>query len=168
MLFVFTDSDVRLPRGWLSKLVAPLEDSRIGATTAYRWLIPSGAMGDGRICERAGLGLERVGGDAAGHARGENFCWGGGTAIRRKNFDEARVLEAWEGAVSDDFAMTSALRTPRKADRVLPRMPGADAASLDGHEPAGIHEPANPDHARLFARSAGCWARWRTGAIRSR
>ena len=39
----------------------------------------------------------------------DNFCWGGGTAIRRKTFDDARVLEAWSGALSDDFAMTGAL-----------------------------------------------------------
>jgi cellulose synthase/poly-beta-1,6-N-acetylglucosamine synthase-like glycosyltransferase len=39
----------------------------------------------------------------------ENFCWGGGTAIRRKIFDDVNVLEAWKGAVSDDFALTSAL-----------------------------------------------------------
>src|ERR1700751_56901 len=41
-MLVFTDSDVRLPRGWLTKLIAPLQDGRIGATTAYRWIIPSG------------------------------------------------------------------------------------------------------------------------------
>ena len=41
-VIVFTDSDVRLPRGWLTKLIAPLKDARIGATTAYRWIIPSG------------------------------------------------------------------------------------------------------------------------------
>src|SRR4029077_17874032 len=39
----------------------------------------------------------------------DNFCWGGGTAIRRKTFDDAHVLEAWSGALSDDFAMTNAL-----------------------------------------------------------
>ena len=42
-MLVFTDSDVRLPRGWLTKLIAPLQDARIGATTAYRWIIPSGS-----------------------------------------------------------------------------------------------------------------------------
>ena len=41
-MLVFTDSDVRLPRSWLTKLIAPLSDGRIGATTAYRWIIPSG------------------------------------------------------------------------------------------------------------------------------
>ena len=46
-VLVFTDSDVRLPRGWLTKLVAPLQDARIGATTAYRWIIPSGQFGAG-------------------------------------------------------------------------------------------------------------------------
>ena len=46
-VLVFTDSDVRLQRGWLSKLVAPLQDPRIGATTAYRWLIPSRRIGEG-------------------------------------------------------------------------------------------------------------------------
>ena len=30
-VIVFTDSDVRVPRGWLGKLIAPLQDPRIGA-----------------------------------------------------------------------------------------------------------------------------------------
>ena len=46
-VIVFTDSDVRLPKGWLTKLIAPLQDARIGATTAYRWIIPSGSFGSG-------------------------------------------------------------------------------------------------------------------------
>lgn len=112
--FVFVDSDVRLPRGWLSKLVAPLEDARIGATTAYRWLIPSGAKGGGNLSSAMGSAWNAAVATLLGKAR-ENFCWGGGTAIRKKNFNDAQVIEAWEGAASDDFAMTSALRAAGKA-----------------------------------------------------
>jgi hypothetical protein len=45
----------------------------------------------------------------------ENFCWGGGTAIRKKNFHDAHIMEAWDGAASDDFAMTMALREAGKS-----------------------------------------------------
>src|SRR4030095_12493695 len=38
-VFVFVDSDVRLPSTWLGHLVAPLEDPGIGAATGYRWFI---------------------------------------------------------------------------------------------------------------------------------
>jgi ceramide glucosyltransferase len=44
---------------------------------------------------------------------GENFCWGGGTAIRRRTFEDAQVLNAWSGAASDDFALTRALEDAR-------------------------------------------------------
>ena len=43
-----------------------------------------------------------------------DFCWGGGTAIRKKTFDDVKVLEAWKGAVSDDFGMTWALEQEAK------------------------------------------------------
>jgi ceramide glucosyltransferase len=110
---VFTDSDVRLPRAWLSKLVAPLEDPRIGATTAYRWIIPSrGAGADGFPSALASAWNAAVA-TLLGRPR-DNFCWGGGTAIRRKTFDEVSVLEAWQGAASDDFALTRALEQAGK------------------------------------------------------
>ena len=79
------------------------------------------------------------------------------------HFEDAHVLEAWNGAVSDDFAMTQRARRCPHADRFLRGMPGADAASLDGQKPAGIHEPANSDHARLFASK-----RWAMGAAGAR
>jgi hypothetical protein len=38
------------------------------------------------------------------------FAWGGSTAIRRENFDEIGVKERWQGALSDDYVLTSAVR----------------------------------------------------------
>ena len=109
---VFADSDVRLPRGWLGKLIAPLQDPRIGATTAYRWLIPSGTGAASFASAMASAWNASVA-TMLGKPR-ENFCWGGGTAIRKKTFDDAQVLDAWRGAVSDDFALTSALEQAGK------------------------------------------------------
>lgn len=111
-VLVFTDSDVRLTRGWLGKLVAPLQDPRIGATTAYRWFIPSGKGMEGLASALASTWNAAIA-TMLGRPR-ENFCWGGGTAIRRKTFDDVGVLETWTGAVSDDLAMTRALEMERK------------------------------------------------------
>ena len=111
-VIVFTDSDVRLPRGWLTKLIAPLQDPRIGATTTYRWLIPGGQTGSAFAGALASAWNAAVA-TMLGKPR-ENFCWGGGTAIRRKTFDDVKVLEAWQGAASDDFAMTRALEEAGK------------------------------------------------------
>jgi cellulose synthase/poly-beta-1,6-N-acetylglucosamine synthase-like glycosyltransferase len=35
-----------------------------------------------------------------------NFAWGGSMAMRKETFDQIGVLEAWKGAVSDDYAVT--------------------------------------------------------------
>ena len=111
-MLVFTDSDVRLSRGWLTKLVAPLQDGRIGATTAYRWIIPSGSGMEALpscLASAWNAAIATMLGKPSG-----DFCWGGGTAIRKKTFDDVNVLEAWKGAVSDDFAMTWALEQNAK------------------------------------------------------
>lgn len=111
---VFVDTDVRLGRNWLSKLVAPLQDARIGATTTYRWIIPSRRIGEGGFASALASTWNASVATLLGRPR-ENFCWGGGTAIRRKTFDEANVLESWNGAVSDDFALTNALEASGKS-----------------------------------------------------
>jgi len=111
-VFVFTDSDVRLSRGWLTKLVAPLQDPRIGATSTYRWFIPSRGA-DGGLSSALASAWNAAVATMLGRPR-ENFCWGGGTAIRKKTFVDANVLDAWKGAVSDDWAMTKALEQAGK------------------------------------------------------
>jgi len=111
---VFVDTDVRLGHNWLSKLIAPLQDLRVGATTTYRWIIPSRRMGEGGFASALASTWNASVATLLGRPR-ENFCWGGGTAIRRKTFEEANVLESWKGAVSDDFALTNALEAAGKS-----------------------------------------------------
>src|SRR6516162_3193578 len=107
-MLVFVDSDVRLAPRWLAKMTAPLQDRQIGATTAYRWVIPSRKSGQGGLASALASAWNAAIATLLNRPR-ENFCWGGGTAIRRKTFEEVRVLELWNGAVSDDFALTNAL-----------------------------------------------------------
>jgi len=113
-VIVFVDTDVRLGRHWLAKLIAPLQDARIGATTAYRWIIPSRRNGKGGLASAFASTWNASVATLLGHAKA-NFCWGGGTAIRRRTFNDANVLESWKGAVSDDFALTNALEAAGKS-----------------------------------------------------
>jgi ceramide glucosyltransferase len=113
-VLAFTDSDVRLPRNWLTKLVVPLQDPRVGASTTYRWILPSGRLGAGAFASALASAWNASVATMLGRVR-DNFCWGGGTAIRRKNFDDIEASEAWSGAVSDDFALTRALEGAGKS-----------------------------------------------------
>jgi ceramide glucosyltransferase len=112
-VLVFADSDVRFSRAWLRKLIAPLQDVRVGATTAYRWMIPSGKTGQGGFASAMASAWNAAVATLLGNEK-ENFCWGGGTAMRSKTFEEVGVLAAWNGALSDDFALTRALHDAGK------------------------------------------------------
>ena len=110
-VFVFADSDGRPPRRWLGTLVAHLElppsgdqEPEIGAASTFRWYIPDGDFLSG---------LQSAWNAPAVTYMGEwkrNFCWGGGTAIRRRTFEEIDARRYWAGCVSDDYMLTRALR----------------------------------------------------------
>jgi len=103
-VFVFTDSDGRPGKTWLHHLVAPLGDVRIGATTTMRWFIPNrGNLPTALLAAWNAPVVTMLG------EKGRNFCWGGGTAIRRTNFEQSGVMDQWSGSVSDDYSLTSAL-----------------------------------------------------------
>ena len=123
-VFVFADSDARPSREWLSRLVAPLEDPQIGASTGYRWLIserPTFAS-EMRSAWNASIA------SALGANLKSNFCWGGSMAIRRETFERLNIRERWRGTLSDDFAMTRAIK---EAGLAIYFVPQALAASIE-------------------------------------
>ena len=108
-VLAFTDSDGRPGKHWLHHLVAPLADSRVGATTTMRWLIPNSGNLPTRLLAAWNATMVTLLGDKA-----RNFCWGGGTAIRRVTLEQSGVLEEWKNSVSDDYSLTRAMeRTGR-------------------------------------------------------
>jgi hypothetical protein len=104
-VYVFADSDGRPGRRWLSRLVAPLADSNLGAVTAFRWFFPQTGGFWSALASAWNAPAATYLGE---HHR--NFCWGGGTAIRRERFKQSNALEFWNGSVSDDLSLTRALR----------------------------------------------------------
>jgi len=115
-VLAFADSDGCVEPDWLRGLVAPLQDPAVGAATGYRWYFPERArlppllrtVWNSTIAGNFGVGSPR-------------FVWGGATALRRETFRSARVVEYWQGAVSDDYRLTDALRAAGLQIRFAPQ-----------------------------------------------
>lgn len=105
-VFVFVDSDARPGKNWLKNLVAPLSDEKIGCATGYRWF----------ISEKRNFASEMLSvwnasiASALDANQRSNFCWGGSMAIRRETFEKIKMRERWQGTLSDDFAVTRAMK----------------------------------------------------------
>jgi ceramide glucosyltransferase len=109
-VLVFADSDGRPGKFWLRRLIAPLHDKQVGAVTTMRWLIPSGNNLASALQAAWNASVVTMLSE-----KGKNFCWGGGTAIRRAVFDDIRVLDEWNHSVSDDYSMTRALQRANRS-----------------------------------------------------
>lgn len=114
-VLVFVDSDGRPGKNWLRRMVAPLNEPRVGATTSMRWLIPNKVNFATALLAAWNAPIVTMLSE-----KGKNFCWGGGTAIRRSVFDQANVLQEWRHSVSDDYSMTQALERSGRSILFLP------------------------------------------------
>lgn len=104
-VFAFIDSDCRPHPLWLRRLVAPLADADVGAATGYRWYAP---IRGGTASALLSFWNANIAMMLAVPRRA--FVWGGSMAIRRETFDRIKVLERWQGSLSDDYAVRSAVR----------------------------------------------------------
>lgn len=129
-VFVFVDSDARPNENWLRFLVAPLKDKKIGAATGYRWFISKkrNFASEMRTVWNASIA------SALGENVKSNFCWGGSMAMRRTIFETIKMREKWRGTLSDDFAVTRALK---ENDLPIYFVPQALTASV---EDCGLRE----------------------------
>jgi ceramide glucosyltransferase len=104
-LFAFADSDGRVSPTWLRALAAPLTGDTVGVSTGYRWYAPEPpdfwslmrSVWDAVIAGTFGPGANA-------------FAWGGSMAILRETFYAVRVPDFWRDTVSDDYALSDAMR----------------------------------------------------------
>jgi len=112
----FADSDARPRADWLRNLVSGLADSRVGVTTGYRWYLPMRGNTASVLRSIWNASIATLLDE-----RAPAFAWGGAMALRRERLELARVAEYWEGALSDDYAVTRAVQDHGLLIRFEPR-----------------------------------------------
>ncbi len=101
-VLVFGDSDIRPGKNWLSELVKPLKNSIIGATTSYRWYFPTDRKFSSYLRSAwSSIGYWMMFGKYV-------FVWGGSFGLTRKKFNQMKIVERWEKAISDDIEVSRA------------------------------------------------------------
>jgi cellulose synthase/poly-beta-1,6-N-acetylglucosamine synthase-like glycosyltransferase len=104
-VLAFADSDICVRSNWLSHIVYPLRQSKIGAASGYRWFIPSKN-------NLASLALSAMNAKIAqllGNTR-FNQAWGGSMAIRVDAFRKLGLDKIWPKVLSDDLSLSRAVK----------------------------------------------------------
>jgi len=115
-VFAFADSDGRTDSHWLAHLVSGLQQPKVGVASSYRFYLPEPGCLASLLRSAWNAGVLTLLGE---HDR--NFAWGGAMAIRREIFQQAKVEQAWQGALSDDYALTHAVRKSGYRVEFVPR-----------------------------------------------
>jgi len=104
-VLAFADIDMTPSPDWLRSLVAPLVDPQITVSTGFRWYLP----GEGYVSRLRAAWDTSIATMMGDHDH--NFAWGGSMAIHAADFHKLRIAERyWANTVSDDYALTRAVR----------------------------------------------------------
>jgi cellulose synthase/poly-beta-1,6-N-acetylglucosamine synthase-like glycosyltransferase len=115
-VLVFADIDASPSADWLRSLVAPLASPKITVSTGFRWYLP----GEGFVSRLRAAWDTSIATMMGDHDH--NFAWGGSMAIRVADFRSLKISDRyWANTVSDDYALTRAVREARGKIAFEPR-----------------------------------------------
>ncbi len=115
-VLVFADIDARPARDWLRSLAVPLTDPQVTVSTGFRWYLP-GCSFVAQLRAAWDTSIATLLGD-----HDHNFAWGGSMALRTADFRRLGIAERhWARTVSDDYAVTRAVREAQGRIRFEPR-----------------------------------------------
>lgn len=106
-VYAVADSDIRVTRRWLSELVVPLSDMKIGVSTMFPRFVPEGSIVSLLKFAWGFVGEGLMEGDTT------RFVWGGSMAFRRSLLVEKRGMRFFlesEFSVSDDITIMKMAR----------------------------------------------------------
>lgn len=101
----FVDADATIRKDWLTLLVQPLRDPKVGVTSGARFYLPL-SSNLATLVEATWINVQYL-------VRGLNWfnlVWGGSAAIRRQVLDKAEVVKRWHVAAIDDMSLTHAVK----------------------------------------------------------
>lgn len=102
-IIAFVDADTSPDRNWLSDLIAPFRDVRVGASTGDRWFEADQWT--------LGTALRQVWNGAAIVQMGiYNIAWGGSLAIRTELLQTTKLLDRWQNAFCEDTLLANEMR----------------------------------------------------------
>ncbi len=128
----FLDTDIRPHAGFLRVLLQPLAHPEVGGTTGSRWYVPvAGGLWSAVRSAWNAAGLNVFFSDRY------NFLWGGAWAIRRETLDRLDLPALWRGTLSEDLAVTAAVKSTGLRVRFVPQ---AVAPSFGDCDRAGCRE----------------------------
>ncbi|HSR53692.1 MAG TPA: glycosyltransferase family 2 protein [Acidobacteriota bacterium] len=123
----FGDSDIRPHQDWLRFLLAPLAKDHCAASTGFRWYVPQ--RGGWASWLRS---VWNAGSLSLLSEKDSPFAWGGAMAMTRRRFQELEIARRWQGALSDDYALSGAVReSSSKSGRGICFQPHAISLSLE-------------------------------------
>jgi cellulose synthase/poly-beta-1,6-N-acetylglucosamine synthase-like glycosyltransferase len=111
--YVIVDSDVRVSPSWLSKLVAPLSDESVGASTTFPAFYPEGGFWSKMKMYWGLVGQSMM------ESNLTKFVWGGSMAFRSGLLDDESLIMFSE-SLSDDIAI---LRINKKKGLAISYVP---------------------------------------------
>ncbi len=97
-VYAIVDSDAKVGRSWLRKLVSPLMQDGVGVSTTFPYFAPDGGIWS---AVKASWGMVGIG---MMQSRLTRFVWGGSMAFRSELMD-AESLEEFKKMVSDDVSV---------------------------------------------------------------
>lgn len=155
-VYVFADIDASPSPDWLRSLVAPLANPEITVSTGFRWYLPGKGFAS-RLRAAWDTSIATMLGE---HDR--NFAWGGSMAIRAADFRRLGIMEKyWQNTVSDDYAVTRAVRDAGGRIAFVPR------CLVASREESGLREFLRWSTRQLILTRVYAANVWKVGLVSS-
>ena len=114
-ILAFVDSDAEPNPNWLRGLVHRIELGDC-AVTGYRWLVPEKNSLANWLLYSVNSAAATLYGPGLHH-----LLWGGSWAIRRTEFENVGIAQAWENTLSDDLVASRAIHFAKLGVAFEPR-----------------------------------------------